>query len=85
MSFDAVSGISGSSLAPLVPAPAGISPSAATQGSAGATPEPQASDRRPIVAPAKPAQPLLLVPTTPMTPSVLAQLAGQQWDRPGLG
>jgi hypothetical protein len=74
MSFDAVSGLSGSSFAPLNRAPAVTPVSAPTQSSpatSGSALSASATD------PTKSAQPLLLVPTQPLSPTVLAELVGR--------
>jgi hypothetical protein len=73
MSFDAISGLSGSNvtlpdrtqMAPQVAA--ATMPQAATQGE-----EPTAPSLT------KPGQPILLVPTQPLSPTVLAELVGRQ-------
>jgi hypothetical protein len=79
MSVDAVSGLSGSTFAPLNRAPAVTQVSAATQtpvATRSGVPA-QASGETTAAAPAKPAQPLLLVPTQPLSPTVLAELVGR--------
>jgi hypothetical protein len=81
MSFDAVSGISGSSFAPLDRASAVNQAAAAAQLAVGAqaTGATSASGApAPAISLPKPAQPLLLVPTMPLTPAVLAELIGRQ-------
>jgi hypothetical protein len=81
MSVDAVSGLSGSAFAPLNRAPAVTQVSAATK-----TPvATQASGETTSPAPAKPAQPLLLVPAQPLSPSVLAELIGRHLSLHGFG
>jgi hypothetical protein len=81
MSVDAVSGLSGSTLAPLNRAPAVTQVSAAGQ-----TPvATQASGETTPPAPVKPAQPLLLVPTQPLSPTVLAELVGRHLSLNGFG
>jgi hypothetical protein len=85
MSFDAVSGLGGSSLAPLDRASAVTQVAAATQTPA-ATPAPAAAPGEPPTpppSPAKPGQPVLLVPTEPLSPTVLAELVGRRLSLTG--
>jgi hypothetical protein len=75
MSLDAVSGLSGSSFAPLNRAPAVTQVAAPTQGSPVTSGASQATAS--AIDPTKPSEPLLLVPTQPLSPTVLAELIGR--------
>jgi hypothetical protein len=78
MSFDAVSGLGGSN----------VTPHDRTHGVpqvAAATMTQAATQREQPTAPslAKPIQPILLVPTEPLSPTVLAELVGRQLSPSG--
>jgi hypothetical protein len=86
MSIGAVSGLGGSSFAPPDRASA-VTPLAAVTASSGAPPASQTIQTGTIQAAGAPAtsgpatktpQPFLLVPTEPLTPTVLAELIGRQ-------
>jgi hypothetical protein len=82
MSINAVSGLSGSDFASLRPSPTvpqvgGVTPRAA------ATTTAQKPTEAAPPPPPKPDQPFILVPTVPLSPTVLAELIGRQFSLTG--
>jgi len=80
MSVDAVSGLSGSDYA-LLNRSSTVAPARAVTLAPAVTPT--AGDPTKVPSPTKPQQPFLLVPTVPLSPTVLAELIGLQFSLNG--
>jgi hypothetical protein len=78
MSFDAISGLSGSNVTPHDRAQAVPQFAAATMTQAATQ-----GEQPTALSLAKPGQPILLVPTQPLSPTVLAELVGRQLSLSG--